>query len=122
MRKAIFTALLALLVLTACENNNSVNILIANHSQRVLYNQQVTVQLAEIHQWLGITNSDTVILLNEKNEPLPYSYKDGHNAISFVVPVIQARSQKNFSINKSAIHLSQNFLAFRRKSIDVTIE
>ena len=122
MRKAIIIAMLALLALTACENNNSVNILIANHNQRVLYNQQVTVQLAEIHQWLGTTNSDTLILLNEKNEPLPYSYINNRTAVTFVVPVIQPRSQKNFSINKSAIHLSQNFLAFRRKSIDVTIE
>ena len=60
-------------MLAACDNQNSVNILISNSSDQPLENREVTIALDTIRQWLDISISDTLILLNEKNQPLPYT-------------------------------------------------
>ena len=122
MKRYIFILLAIVAMLSACDNQNSVNILIANTAQQTIINRQVTIQLNTIRQWLNTTVDDTLILLNEKNQPLPYTYNKDRTAITFCVPIIQQNSQKNFSINKSDIHLSQNILAFRRKNIEVSLE
>ncbi|MBR5929481.1 MAG: hypothetical protein IKZ93_05810 [Prevotella sp.] len=122
MKKIIPFILLVSLLLTACENNNSVNILIANTSDRVVKNREVTIPLDTIRMWLGTSVEDTLILLNEKNEPLDYHYAEGRSAIIFLVPVIQKQSQKNFTLNKSDVRLGQNILAFRRKKIRIDFQ
>ena len=122
MKKIIPFILLVSLLLTACENNNSVNILIANTSDRVVKNREVTIPLDTIRMWLGTSVEDTLILLNEKNEPLDYRYAEGRSAIIFLVPVIQKQSQKNFTLNKSDVRLGQNILAFRRKKIRIDFQ
>ena len=120
--KLIPIILLMAFLLTACENNNSVNILIANTGNKVLVQKMVTIPLDPVRQWLGTTDSDTLILLNEKNEPLDYQYTEGGKAIIFAMPVIQRHSQKNFTINKSDIRLRQNLFAFRKKKIRIDLD
>ena len=122
MKKIIPFILLVCLLLTACENNNSVNILIANTSDRVVKNREVTIPLDTIRMWLGTSVEDTLILLNEKNEPLDFRYAEGRSAIIFLVPVIQKQSQKNYTLNKSDVRLGQNILAFRRKKIRIDFQ
>lgn len=122
MKKIIPLILFVGMLLTACENNNSVNILVANTSDRVVKNREVTIPLDTIRMWLGTTEEDTLILLNEKNEPLDYRYAEGRSAIIFLVPVIQKQSQKNYTLNKSDIRLQQNILAFRRKKIRIEFQ
>ena len=73
MRKKILLFILSALMLGACDNQNSVNILISNSSDQPLENREVTIALDTIRQWLDISISDTLILLNEKNQPLPYT-------------------------------------------------
>ena len=120
--RTLFLILITVCMLTACENENSVNILISNKSGQPVSNRTVTVQLDTIRQWLHTDKSDTLILLNEKNQPLPYTYNTTHSAITFRVPTIQPNSQKNFTINKSDVQLSENILAFRRKNIEIVLE
>ena len=122
MKKIIPLILFFGMLLTACENNNSVNILVANTSDRVVKNREVTIPLDTIRMWLGTTEEDTLILLNEKNEPLDYRYAKGRSAIIFLVPIIQKQSQKNYTLNKSDIRLQQNILAFRRKKIRIEFQ
>ena len=121
MNKKLIILALAAFSLTACENNNSVNILVSNTYTEPQRNKTVTVGLDEVHQWLGTTNADTLILLDERNQPLPYNYDASRSSIRFTVPVIQGRSQ-NYTLNKSATRLRQNILAFRRKSIEVELK
>ena len=122
MRKKILLFILSAVMLAACDNQNSVNILISNSSAQPLENREVTIALDTIRQWLDISISDTLILLNEKNQPLPYTYSKDRSSISFRVPSIQQRSQKNFSINKSDTQLRQNLFAFRRRNIEVRLK
>ena len=122
MNKKLIILALAAFSLTACENNNSVNILVSNTYTEPQRNKTVTVGLDEVHQWLGTTNADTLILLDERNQPLPYNYDASRSSIRFTVPVIQGRSQKNYTLNKTATRLRQNILAFRRKSIEVELK
>lgn len=122
MNKKLIILALAAFSLTACDNNNSVNILVSNTYTEPQRNKTVTIGLDEVHQWLGTTNADTLILLDERNQPLPYIYDASRSSIRFTVPVIQGRSQKNYTLNKSATRLRQNILAFRRKSIEVELK
>lgn len=122
MRKNIMIFILSALMLGACDNQNSVNILISNSGNEPMENRVVTIGLDTIRQWLDISVDDTLILLNEKNQPLPYTYSKDRSSISFRVPSIQQRSQKNFSINKSDTQLRQNLFAFRRRNIEVRLK
>ena len=122
MKKIIPLILLSCLLLTACENNHSVNILIANNANRSFRQREVTIPLDTIRMWLGTSVEDTLILLNEKNEPMDYRYIEGRSAIVFLVPLIQSQSQKNYTINKSHTRLGQNILAFRQKKIRITLQ
>lgn len=122
MKKHLLTIILGAVMLSACDNQNSVNILISNDGDQAQHNRDITIGLDTIRQWLDITVDDTLILLNEKNQPLPYTYSRDRSSITFRVPVIQQRSQKNFSINKSDTQLRQNILAFRRRNIEVRLK
>lgn len=122
MKKIIPVILLFSFLLTACENNHSVNILIANTANKSFKQRDVTIPLDTIRMWLGTNVEDTLILLNEKNEPMDYQYTEGRSAIVFRVPIIQGQSQKNYTINKSDTRLGQNILAFRQKKIRIVLQ
>jgi hypothetical protein len=122
MKKIIPLILLLCLLLTACENNHSVNILIANTANQSFKQREVIIPLDTIRMWLETNIEDTLILLNEKNEPMDYRYTEGRSAIAFVVPLIQSQSQKNYTINKSHTRLGQNLLAFRKKKIRIVLQ
>lgn len=122
MKKIIPVILLFSFLLTACENNHSVNILIANTANKSFRQRDVTIPLDTIRMWLGTNVEDTLILLNEKNEPMDYRYTEGRSAIIFCVPIIQGQSQKNYTINKSDTRLGQNILAFRQKKIRIVLQ
>ena len=122
MKKIIPLILLFCLLLTACENNHSVNILIANTANQSFKQREVIIPLDTIRMWLETNIEDTLILLNEKNEPMDYRYTEGRSAIAFIVPVIQSQSQKNYTINKSHTRLGENILAFRKKKIRIVLQ
>ena len=122
MKKALFFMLLIIFTFTACNNNNSVNILITNKSTTPIFNKQVSVSLDTVRLWLNVDKNDTLILLNEKNQPLPYKTTKDFSVMTFNVPVVHPQSQKNFSINKQATHLSQKLFAFRTRKIVIHLK
>ena len=122
MKKIIPLILLFCLLLTACENNHSVNILIANTANQSFKQREVIIPLDTICMWLELTDQDTLILLNEKNESQDFRFIKGRSAIAFIVPVIQSQSQKNYTINKSHTRLGENILAFRKKKIRIVLQ
>ena len=122
MKKIIPVILLCSLLLIACENNHSVNILIANTANQSFRQREIIIPLDTICMWLELTDQDTLILLNEKNESQDFRFIKGHSAIAFIVPVIQSQSQKNYTINKSHTRLGENILAFRKKKIRIVLQ
>ncbi|MBO7578442.1 MAG: hypothetical protein J6T43_05610 [Prevotella sp.] len=122
MKKIIPVILLCILLLTACENNHSVNILIANTANQSFRQREIIIPLDTICMWLELTAQDTLILLNEKNESQDFRFIKGRSAIAFIVPVIQSQSQKNYTINKSHTRLGENILAFRKKKIRIVLQ
>lgn len=122
MKKIIPLILLFSFLLTACENNHSVNILIANNANQSFRQREIIIPLDTICMWLELTDQDTLILLNEKNESQDFRFIKGRSAIAFIVPVIQSQSQKNYTINKSHTRLGENILAFRKKKIRIVLQ
>lgn len=122
MKKIIPVILLCILLLTACENKHSVNILIANTTNQSFRQREIIIPLDTICMWLEVSAKDTLILLNEKNESQDFRFIKGRSAIAFIVPLIQGQSQKNYTINKSYTRLGQNILAFRQKKIRIVLQ
>ena len=122
MKKIIPAILLCSLLLTACENNHSVNILIANTANQSFRQREIIIPLDTICMWLEVSAKDTLILLNEKNESQDFRFIKGRSAIAFIVPLIQGQSQKNYTINKTTTRLGQNLLAFRQKKIRIVLQ
>ena len=122
MKKIIPVILLCSLLLTACENNHSVNILIANTTNQSFRQREIIIPLDTICMWLEVSAKDTLILLNEKNESQDFRFIKGRSAIAFIVPLIQGQSQKNYTINKTTTRLGQNLLAFRQKKIRIVLQ
>ena len=108
-------------VLTSCTSSSTVNILILNNGEQTLTNKTVEVPVVEARQWLGATPDDSLYLLNEKNEPVRYTYNADRTAIRFTLPIAQKRSQKNYSVNTGDPSLMDNLCAFRQKKIRVTV-
>lgn len=108
-------------VLTSCTSSSTVNILILNNGEQTLTNKTVEVPVVEARQWLGATPDDSLYLLNEKNEPVRYTYNADRTAIRFTLPIAQKRSQKNYSVNIGDPSLMDNLFAFRQKKIRVTV-
>lgn len=107
------------LLLVACDNKSTVNILIANEHNSDTTNVVVNVAVEEILQHVDAQSVDSLTLLNEKNQPVAFT-SDGKN-IQFTIPVIQARSQKNYSLNTGNPSLSDNLFSFRTTSINVEL-
>ena len=122
MKKIIPVILLCTLLLTACENKHSVNILIANTTNQSFRQREIIIPLDTICMWLEVSAKDTLILLNEKNESQDFRFIKGRSAIAFIVPLIQGQSQKNYTINKTTTRLGQNLLAFRQKKIRIVLQ
>lgn len=122
MKKIIPVILLCILLLTACENKHSVNILIANTTNQSFRQREIIIPLDTICMWLEVSAKDTLILLNEKNESQDFRFIKGRSAIAFIVPLIQGQSQKNYTINKTTTRLGQNILAFRQKKIRIVLQ
>ena len=70
MKKIIPFILLCSLLLTACENNHSVNILIANTANQSFKQREVTIPLDTIRMWLETNVEDTLIQLRAMDEAL----------------------------------------------------
>ena len=122
MKKIIPIILLCSLLLIACENKHSVNILIANTTNQSFRQREIIIPLDTICMWLEVSAKDTLILLNEKNESQDFRFIKGRSAIAFIVPLIQGQSQKNYTINKTTTRLGQNLLAFRQKKIRIVLQ
>lgn len=117
----LFSMISLSVVLTSCTSSSTVNILILNNGEQTLTNKTVEVPVVEARQWLGATPDDSLYLLNEKNEPVRYTYNDDRTAIRFTLPIAQKRSQKNYSVNTGDPSLMDNLFAFRQKKIRVTV-
>ena len=105
----------------ACANKSTVNILIANEHNNDTTNVVVHVAVDEIMQHVDAQSVDSLTLLNEKNQTVTFiATPDGKN-IEFTVPIVKARSQKNYSLNTSNPSLSDNLFSFRTTSISVNL-
>jgi len=122
--KHLVTIFLIAIICCSCANTGTVNILIANKSGHDTTNVTVQVPLSEINEYLNYESRDSLILLNEKNNPVEHRWVNTPNGVSieFNVPIIKMRSQKNFSINTSQKELSDNLFRFRTNSITVSIK
>lgn len=109
------------MLLVACANKSTVNILITNEHNSDTTNVVVHVAVDEIIQHVDAQSVDSLTLLNEKNQPVAFSTTSDGKNIEFIVPVINARSQKNFSLNTSNPSLSDNLFSFRNTSINVEL-
>ena len=109
------------LACVSCQNTDTVNILITNVGHADCHNATVTVPMSEVVQRLHAGPADTLILLNERNTAVHFSYTAGHEAITFTVPLVKFRSQKSYTLNKGYKRLRDNLLRFRTSSITVTV-
>ncbi|MBR5640258.1 MAG: hypothetical protein IKW83_11110 [Muribaculaceae bacterium] len=119
--KKILTIIALALVCMACENKSTVNILIANEHDRDTTNVVVHIAVNEIMQHVDAKSVDSLTLLNEKNQPVTFTTTGDGKNIEFVVPVVKARSQKNYSLNTSNPSLSDNLFSFRKTSININL-
>ena len=108
-------------MLAACANKSTVNILIANEHNSDTTNVVVNVPIDEIMQHVDAQSVDSLTLLNEKNQSVAFSTTSDGKSIEFTVPIIKARSQKNYSLNTGNSSLSDNLFSFRTTSINVEL-
>lgn len=108
-------------MMTACANKSTVNILISNTNAHDTTDVTVRVPIAEIMLHIDAQSVDSLVLLNEKNQQVAFTIVNGNRDIEFVVPVVKARSQKNYSLNTNANKLSDNIFSFRSTSITVNL-
>jgi hypothetical protein len=119
MKTTIIT-ILTILMLTSCDNHNSVNIIVTNAQPRTITNVKVKVSMKEVCSLLSIDSLPVPIVLNERNTPIPYSYNASHDSIQFVMPIIHIKSQKTFSVNIVQPSLMNTFLRIKRANIKIT--
>lgn len=120
--KHLATTILLAIACCSCANTSNVNILITNLSNHDTTNVEVRVPMSEVMKHLNMQPTDTLLVLNERNHPVDFSYSSDGNYIVFMVPSIKLHSQKNFSINKSRNELSDNLFRFRTASITVEVK
>lgn len=120
--KHFFCYMILCMACVACTNTGTVNILIANESNADVKNARVVVACDDVMPHLTLGESDTLLLLNEANRSVPYHYTDTGDSIVFVVPVVKALSQKNFSLNVNEKRLADNLLRFRTASVLVHVD
>ena len=119
--KILVTIATMALMLTACANKSTVNVLISNENKKDTANVMVKVPIDEILQHLDATTVDSLTLLNEKNQKVNFEISSDGKNIEFVVPVVKAYSQKNYSLNTSGNNLSNNLFTFRTTSININL-
>lgn len=112
---------LVCLICLSCTNTNTVNILITNKSGKDLSNKEVVVSVSDIRERLQTTREDTLLVMNEKNIQIAYSYNSDSSNIRFVVPLLKKNSQKTYSVNRSHSRLSENLLKFRSENIMIDV-
>lgn len=106
-------ALSLLLTLCACDNRNSVNIIVTNTEQKDINNVRVDVSVDEVCRLLDIKTIRPIVL-NEKNTAINYKYNNLRDSISFYMPIIHKDSQKTFSVNNEIPDMSNSFLRIRK--------
>ena len=121
--KKILIIVAMVVMLASCADKSSVNILISNTNPTDTVDAVVRVPIEKIIQHLEVQNVDSLILLNEKNQRVDFNVAHGNQDIEFVVPVVKAHSQKNYSLN---VHddeedLKENIFSFRSTSITVKL-
>ena len=121
IRVTIATVATMAMLFVACANKSTVNILIANEHNSDTTNVVVNVPIDEIMQHVDAQSVDSLTLLNEKNQPVTFTTTSDGKSIEFVVPVVKARSQKNYSLNTSNPNFSDNLFSFRTTSINVEL-
>jgi hypothetical protein len=116
--KKYFIFCMLLIVLNACDNHSSVNIIVTNTQPRSIYLVNVSVSIKEVCKLLNNPNfKDEIakpLVLNEKNEAIPYTFNAKGDTIRFVMPLIHKKSQKTFSISTEKPTLSNSFLRIRK--------
>lgn len=105
----------------ACTNTGSVNILITNSGSGDCKDARVSVTMEEVNKHLVMNEGDTLFLLNETNQTVPFTLNSTGDTLSFVVPVVRKNSQKNYSLNAHEKTLTDNLLRFRTASIEVRV-
>lgn len=120
MKRVLILATLAVM-LAACANKKTVNILISNTSATDITNVAVRVPVEDILRHIDTHSVDSLILLNEKNQQVDFSLTQRNQEIEFIVPIVRARSQKNYSINIRDTEFSDNLFSFRTTSINISL-
>ena len=120
MKKLVILAAITLMM-TAFANKSTVNILISNAHDTDTTNVAVQVPIDLIMQHIDTESVDSLILLNEKNQKVDFTITHGNQDIEFIVPVVKARSQKNYSLNTNINRLSDNIFSFRTTNISVNL-
>ena len=120
--KKLLTMAVLVLICTACANKSTVNILISNENRKDTTNVIVKVSIEEILNHVDAPAVDSLILLNEKNQKVEFSIASDKKNIEFVVPVVKAYSQKNYSLNTNSNNLSDNLFTFRATSINISLK
>lgn len=122
MKPHVFLLAALCLALTACTRSHTVNILISNTADHTLENHIVEVSMADLHANLTFEDGDSLIVLNEKNQPVGFQYNADRTAILFTVPLAQRGSQKNFSVSTGRTTLADNLFALRTRKILVNLQ
>ena len=122
MKKILIFATLVFM-LASCADKSSVNILISNTNPTDTVNAVVHVHIENVIVHFEVQDVDSLVLLNEKNQQVDFKVVHGNQDIEFVVPVIKAHSQKNYSLKAkdASQDLKGNMFSFRAKSITVKL-
>lgn len=110
-----------LLMLSSCSNRRSVNILIANPSERIMEHQVVHLSLIQVKRLLNGASPDSLVLLNEMNVLVAYSVDSQSDQLSFTVPVVMPQSQKQYTLSTAMPNLVDNLFSFRHEKMKITL-
>lgn len=120
MRKVVIIMLLAFMCVS-CENRSSVNLLVSNMHEREAREVLVTVEKKEILQYLDVTSLDALVLLDERNEQIHFTSTPDGECLQFVVPAVNAYSQKNYTLNVKGNNFTDNLFSFRKTNIYINL-
>ena len=109
------------MALAGCTNTGTVNILISNESSADCRNARVTLAMSDIKSHLDIGQGDSLTLLNEANQPVDFNITQDGDSLTFVVPVINQKSQKNYTLNAHEKSLADNLFRVRTANITVHV-
>ena len=116
----VLSVILIMTAIAACTNTNTVNIMIKNPSKKMVTEAPVKLQMQQIYAHLQTDTLIAPILLNEKNQKIPYKYTADGRSIIFMATV-RPESQKTFSINRKQPTFWINFMRFRRENVVVKV-